>query len=132
MGWSVQTIGAMFLRRQLKAIQRENLRKRITVKDLLRWGGEDGKLDRNEFALAKLLAQSKIKLEDIDAINKQFDEEDIDKSGLLDVYDILARKAQKRNDSPQPKELTTTQSTLPPAVASTGTIRFADHWFRHT
>ena len=125
-------ISGIFLKRQLKALQCANLKKGITINDLLRWGGQDCKLDINEFALAKLLAQSKIKLEDIDAINKQFDEEDIDKSGLLDVYDILARKAQKRNDSPQPKELTTTQSTLPPAVASTGTIRFADHWFRHT
>ena len=95
-GWSVQTIGAMFLRRQLKAIQRENLRKRITIKDLLRWGGEDGKLDRNEFALAKLIAQSKITNQDVDDINRQFDEMDADGSGLLDIDDLIERAKNER------------------------------------
>ena len=123
----------MFLKRQLKALQRANLKKGITINDLLRWGGKDCKLDRNEFALAKLLAQSKVKLEDIDAINKQFEEEDVDKSGLLDVCDILARKRHQRNlDSVlgAGRELATTQR--PQIASEQSTIKFADHWFRHT
>ena len=132
MGWSIQTLGAMFLRRQLKAIQRENLSKKINIKDLLRWGGEDGKLDRNEFALAKLIAQSKISQQDVDDINKQFDEMDEDRSGLLDIYDILASKRDQRTESfvGAARKLTTTQ--MAQSAGEKGpTVLFADHWFRH-
>jgi len=134
-GWSVQTIGAMYLRRQLKAIQRENLRKRVTVKDLVQWGGEDAKLDRNEFALAKLIAQSKISMQDIDDMNNQFNEMDEDNSGLLDTYDILAasRKDGRAESFTGPATgLTTTQTEMMLSDGPKGTILFADHWFRHT
>ena len=133
-GWSVQTIGAMYLRRQLKAIQRENLRKRVTVKDLVQWGGEDAKLDRNEFALAKLIAQSKISMQDIDDMNNQFNKMDEDNSGLLDTYDILA--ANRKDGRPESfmgpaTGLTTTQTEMMLSDGQKGTILFADHWFRH-
>jgi len=88
-GWSLQSIGDMYLRGQLKKDQRRKLAIELTIRDLVAHGGEDGKLDVHEFALAKLMAQGKITRGDVEQCNRQFTEMDADNSGYLDTEDIL-------------------------------------------
>ena len=74
-------LATVYVRNEIKRKQKRQLSKQITTVELRQFGGSDRKLDRCEFALAKLVAQGKISHKEIAECYKQFKAMDVDHSG---------------------------------------------------
>lgn len=83
---SVFDVQASWKQRQLREQQ---LKRRITLRDLKKFANGDGKLDKSEFILCKLKAQGCFKKADMKRCAEIFDTMDCDKSGFVDKYDIV-------------------------------------------
>lgn len=84
----IQVLVTVYVRNEIKRKQKRQLSKQITIAELRQFGGSDCKLDKCEFALAKLVAQGKITHKEIAQCYKQFKAMDVDHSGLIDMTDI--------------------------------------------
>ena len=71
-------------------LEQQRLHKKITLKDIKRFGGEDGMLDKNEFAICKLKAMKKVNQKDIDSCYRFFTKMNVNNDGFIDIADLVA------------------------------------------
>eukprot|EP00656_Telonema_subtile_P023260 TRINITY_DN2463_c0_g2_i1.p1 TRINITY_DN2463_c0_g2~~TRINITY_DN2463_c0_g2_i1.p1 ORF type:complete len:503 (-),score=102.42 TRINITY_DN2463_c0_g2_i1:166-1674(-) len=84
----IQVVVTVYIKREIQRRQKKLLQRRLTHKELLRYGGDNGKLDRCEFAIVKLIQQGKVTHREIGECLRQFHAMDVDGSGFLDSDDL--------------------------------------------
>jgi len=79
---------------EARRLRREEalLKKRITLDELIKHAGSDGKLDINEFALLKLQQIGKVTPEEVEKFKVIFREMDADGTGSIDAADIASSR----------------------------------------
>jgi len=75
---------------EARAARREEalLKKKVSMSELVKFAGKDGKLDMNEFIILKLQDMGKITTNDVDRASLVFKDMDKDGTGTIDASDL--------------------------------------------
>jgi len=88
-GKAIGDVAHFVAKRTQNAAEKRRLKRNVTVRDLMNYGGADGKLDKNEFALCKLRAMGRVSKQDIKNCFDQFHVMDCDGGGVIDCKDMI-------------------------------------------
>lgn len=88
-GKAIGDVADLYATRAKALIEERRLKRNVTIQDLKEYGGDDGKLDKNEFALCKLRAMSRISRKDLTDCAEQFQLIDHDGGGVIDQKDVI-------------------------------------------
>jgi len=88
-GKAIGNVADLYASNAKAMVEERRLKRNVTIQDLKEYGGEDGKLDKNEFALCKLRAMSRISRKDLTDCAEQFQLIDHDGGGVIDQKDVI-------------------------------------------
>ncbi|GMH58504.1 hypothetical protein TrLO_g827 [Triparma laevis f. longispina] len=82
-------IAGKFIERKQKEAMDRILSRKITVEEFAKFDVDgDGRIERTEFAMRKLMLMGLLELEDVQRVEKEFDEMDADGSGEVTLKDL--------------------------------------------
>merc|ERR1711865_715436 len=70
-------------------MEERRLKRNVTIADLEEYGGDDGRLDKEEFAICKLIAMSKVSRQDVRLCYDQFSAIDTDHGETIDMREVI-------------------------------------------
>lgn len=88
-GKAIGDVADVYAKLTKARMEERRLKRNVTIADLNEYGGDDGRLDKEEFAICKLIAMSKVTRQDVRLCYDQFNAIDVDHGETIDQREII-------------------------------------------